>query len=50
MSDQIVRVSKSAMDRLREACSQHPLQPSLKATVERGIDLVIKEMKGNEDE
>lgn len=40
-----VRLSKAMVDRIRSAAAKHPLKPTLRAAIERGIELMIKDLK-----
>jgi hypothetical protein len=40
-----VRLGKAHVDRVRSAAAKHTLKPTLRAAIERGTELVIKEME-----
>lgn len=46
MSDEVtnVRISAESLKRLKAAADTHRYKPTIKALVERGIDLVIDEL------
>ena len=41
----MMRVSRDLLARLREIAGKHPLKPTLRATVERAIELVIEDLE-----
>jgi hypothetical protein len=44
MADSVnMRLGKQHVDRLRLAVNQHPLRPTLRAAIERGIEMIINE-------
>ncbi len=45
-ADTTVRISSDSVERLRDAASRHPLKPTLRRSIERGIELVIIELEG----
>ena len=49
MKDAVIKVAYEKLSELREACAEHPLKPTIKGATERGIDLVIKELKDGAD-
>lgn len=40
-----IRVGRDHIDRLRRVIRQHPLKPTLRATVDRAIDLMIEDLE-----
>lgn len=38
----MIRLNKVLLDKLRSVAARHPLKPTLRASVERGIELMIK--------
>lgn len=46
MSDVIMmRVSRELLKRMRDVASRHPLKPTLRASVERAIELMIEDLE-----
>lgn len=41
----MMRVDRELLGRLRDIASQHPLKPTLRATVERAIELMIEDLE-----
>jgi len=49
MKDSVnIRLGKAHVDRIRSAAAKHPLRPTLRAAIERGIELIIHEWKKDE--
>lgn len=40
-----VRLSKAHVNSIRVAAAKHPLRPTLRAAIERGIELMIKKLE-----
>jgi len=45
-----VRLGRTYLDRLREAAAKHPLRPTLRAAIERGIELMVAELERKNDD
>lgn len=45
MADVMVRVDRDCYDSLKEVCIRHPLRPTMKATIERAIELMIEDLE-----
>ena len=45
MADVMVRVDRRWHEALKEVCSRHPLRPTMKATLERSIELMIEDLE-----
>lgn len=45
MADVMVRVDRRWHEALKEVCSRHPLRPTMKATLERAIELMIEDLE-----
>lgn len=46
MADTVmIRVSRDCYDALKEVCSRHPLKPTMKAALERAIELMIEDFE-----
>jgi hypothetical protein len=41
----MMRVDRDLLARLRTVAAQHPLKPTLRATVERAIELMIEDLE-----
>jgi hypothetical protein len=41
----MMRVDRDLLSRLRDIAAQHPLKPTLRATVERAIELMIEDLE-----
>jgi hypothetical protein len=41
----MIRLSKAKLAQLRSVAGRHPLKPTLRAAVERGIELVIADLE-----
>ena len=41
----MMRVSRDLLSRLRSVAAKHPLKPTLRATVERAIELMIEDLE-----
>jgi len=41
----MMRVSRDLLARLRDVAAKHPLKPTLRATVERAIELMIEDLE-----
>ena len=41
----MMRVSRDLLSRLRDVAAKHPLKPTLRATVERAIELMIEDLE-----
>lgn len=41
----MVRLSKELVARMRETAARHPLKPTLRASVERAIELMIEDLE-----
>lgn len=41
----MVRLSRRLIDRLREVIGRHPYKPTLRATLERAIELMIEDLE-----
>jgi hypothetical protein len=40
-----IRVGRDHIDRLKAIVRQHPLRPTLRATIQRAIDLMIEDLE-----
>lgn len=40
-----IRVGRDYIDRLKAIVRQHPLRPTLRATIQRAIDLMIEDLE-----
>ena len=45
MSNIMIRIDRECYDRLKEVCSRHPLKPTMKASLERAIELMIEDFE-----
>lgn len=45
MSEFVVRLDRRVVEQLRELISRHPLRPTLRATIERAIVLMIEDLQ-----
>lgn len=45
MATVMVRLDRDWYDRLKEVCQRHPLRPTMKATLERAIELMIEDFE-----
>lgn len=46
MADTVmIRVGREHYDALKEVCSRHPLRPTMKAAIERAIQLMIEDFE-----
>ena len=43
--DVMMRVNRELLGRLRSVAGRHPLKPTLRATVERAIELMIEDLE-----
>lgn len=43
--DVMMRVNRELLGKLRSLAKSHPLKPTLRATVERAIELMIEDME-----
>ncbi len=43
--DVMMRVNRELLGKLRSVAGRHPLKPTLRATVERAIELMIEDME-----
>jgi len=43
--DVMMRVNRELLGKLRSVAARHPLKPTLRATVERAIELMIEDME-----
>lgn len=41
----MIRVSRDLLAKLRSVAAKHPLKPTLRATVERAIELMIEDLE-----
>ncbi len=41
----MIRVDRDHYDALKEVCSRHPLKPTMKAALERAIQLMIEDFE-----
>lgn len=41
----MMRVSRELLSKLRSVAAKHPLKPTLRATVERAIELMIEDLE-----
>ena len=41
----MMRVDRDLLARLRDVAAKHPLKPTLRATVERAIELMIEDLE-----
>ncbi len=41
----IMRVDRELLGKLRDLANRHPLKPTLRATVERAIELMIEDLE-----
>ena len=45
MATVMVRLDRGWYDRLKNVCLRHPLRPTMKATLERAIELMIEDLE-----
>ena len=45
MATVMIRVDRECYDALKETCSRHPLRPTMKAALERAIQLMIEDFE-----
>lgn len=45
MQSIMVRIDRGVYDQLKEVCSRHPLKPTMKAALERAIQLMIEDFE-----
>jgi hypothetical protein len=45
MTDVMIRIDRRCYNRLKEVCNRHPLRPTMKATIERSIDLMVEDLE-----
>lgn len=45
METVMIRIDRGCYDRLKEVCSRHPLKPTMKASLERAIQLMIEDFE-----
>jgi hypothetical protein len=43
--DVMMRVNRELLGKLRSVAARHPLKPTLRATVERAIELMIEDLE-----
>lgn len=43
--DFMMRIDRRSIDQLREVMARHPLKPTLRAVVERAIELMIEDLE-----
>lgn len=41
----MIRLDKMLLDRMRRTAAKHPLKPTLRAAVERAIELMIEDLE-----
>lgn len=41
----MIRLNRSLLNRMRSTADRHPLKPTLRAAVERGIELMIENLE-----
>jgi hypothetical protein len=41
----MIRINREFYDKLKEVCSRHPLKPTMKASLERAIQLMIEDFE-----
>lgn len=45
MSDAVIRIDRRCYEALKAVCLRHPLQPTMKATIKRAIELMIEDLE-----
>jgi len=45
MGTVMIRVDREHYEALKETCSRHPLRPTMKAAIERAIQLMIEDFE-----
>jgi hypothetical protein len=45
MEPVMIRIDRECYDRLKEVCGRHPLKPTMKAALERAIQLMIEDFE-----
>lgn len=43
--DFVVRLDRALIDRLRSVIARHPYRPTLRATLERSVELMIEDLE-----
>lgn len=41
----MIRLSKALVDQMRTTAARHPLRPTLRASIERAIELMIEDLE-----
>lgn len=41
----MIRLNKALVDRMRRTAAKHPLKPTLRAAIERAIELMIEDLE-----
>jgi hypothetical protein len=41
----MIRIERECYDQLKEVCGRHPLKPTMKAALERAIQLMVEDLE-----